>query len=243
MADKLRVCGSSAGWDEQLWTFLAACGYAIRGAEGVAEFTKIIAGSDLPQSDNPRILLEAMPMSPRKKEGNTRLDLAIGTIRRRGETKGGIELNNGSDSWICFCEMKMYSDLSHDVTHDPHRNQLARVAENALCFQCRGRYADRVYVALVTPKTFKCAPVKSRLYQYKFREYEANRGHLLKDIDSCRIDTRHDPQDWFYPQDMADRINRLELRWLTYEELFTKVPDSAISEGLKKFQEKHCGIT
>lgn len=63
-----RVCGSSAGWDEQLRTFLAACGYAIRGAEGVADFTKIITGSDLPQPDNPRIWLEAMPMSPRKKE-------------------------------------------------------------------------------------------------------------------------------------------------------------------------------
>lgn len=137
----------------------------------------------------------------------------------------------------------MYSDLSHDVTHDPHRNQLARVAENAFCFQCRGRYADRVYVALVTPKTFKRAPVKSRLYQYKFREYEVNRAHLLKDIYSCCIDTRHDQKDWFYPANLTNRTDRLELSWLTYEELFTKVPDSPISEELKKFQEKHCEIT
>ena len=105
----------------------------------MAEFTKIITGSDRPQPDNPRIWLEAMPMSP--------------------------------------------------------------------------------------------------------GEYEANGAHLLKDIDSCCIDKRHDPQDWTYPQDMADRINRLELRWHTYEELLTKVPDSAISEELKKFQQKHSRIT
>lgn len=237
-----RVGGSSAGWDEQLWTFLAACGYAIGGVEGVAGFTKIITGSDLPQPDYPRIWLEAMPMSPRKKEGNTRLDLALGTLRCRKGTRGGVELHDVSESWICFCEMKMYSDLSHEVTHDPHRNQLARVAENALCFQGRGRYADCVFVALVTPKIFECAPVKSRLYQYKFREYEAHRAHLQKDIDSCRMDPRHDSQDWSYPQDMADRIKRLELRWSTYEELFAKIPDSPISAGLKKFQEKHSAI-
>ena len=182
-------------------------------------------------------------MSPRKKEGNTRLDLALGTLRCREGTKGGVELDDVSDSWVCFCEMKMYSDLSHEVTHDPHRNQFARVAENALCFQCRGRYADRVYLALVTPKTFECAPVKSRLYQYKFREYEAHRAHLLKDIDSCSMVTRQDPPDWSYPPDMADRIKRLELRWRTYEELFAKVPDSAISEELKNFQEKHGALT
>ena len=105
---------------------------------------------------------------------------------------------------------------------------------NAFCFQCRGRYADRVYVALVTPKTFKRAPVKSRLYQYKFREYEVNRAHLLKDIYSCCIDTRHDQKDWFYPANLTNRTDRLELSWLTYEELFTKVPDSPISEELEK---------
>ena len=142
--------------------FLAACGYAIVGADGVARLTKILTGADLYQR-YPKIWMEAMPLPPRKQEGNTHLDLAIGTIRGRGETKGGIELDDVSEPWICFCEMKMYSDLSHDVTHDLHRNQLARVAENALCFQHRGRYADRVDVALVTPKTFRVAPGKSCL--------------------------------------------------------------------------------
>ena len=39
-----RVRGSSAARDEQLWTFLAACGYAIAGADGVRRLTGILAG-------------------------------------------------------------------------------------------------------------------------------------------------------------------------------------------------------
>ncbi len=205
------MCGGSVGRDEQLWTFLASCGYAIAGSQGVARLTKILTGANL-FNPNPRIWLEAMPMPPRKQEGNTHLDLAVGTISGRGDTRGGVELDDVFEPWVCFCEMKMYSDLSHDVTHDPHRNQLARVAENALCFQGRGRYADRVYVALVTPKTFRVAPGQSRLYQYKFREYKTCRMDLFKDLDSCSMDKRNEP-DWRYPLDMAERVKRLELRW------------------------------
>ena len=233
-----RVCGSSAARDEQLWTFLVACGYAIAGSVGVRQLTEILAGTDLHQP-NSRIWLEAMPMSPRKKEGNTHLDLALGPIRCRKSTDGGIELDDVSEPWVCFCEMKMYSDLSHGVTHDPHRNQLARVAENAVCFQGGGRYASRIYVTLVTPKAFRFAPVFSRLYQYKFREYETNRWDLIKDFDLCSMEKREDPPDWKYPTNVADRVHRLELRWVTYEELFENLPCSAISEELKKFQRKH----
>ena len=233
-----RVPGPSAARDEQLWTFLAACGYAIAGADGVRRLTEILAGYDLHQN-NSRIWLEAMPMPPRKKEGNTHLDLALGTIRCREGTDGGIELDDVSEPWICFCEAKLFSDLSHGVTHDPHRNQLARVAENALCFQRGGRYASRIYVALVTPKAFRFAPVLSRLYQYKFREYQTNRWDLIKDLDLCGMVKRDEPPDWRYPSNVADRVKRLELRWITYEELFENLPCSVISEDLKKFQEKH----
>ena len=238
-----RVSGSSAAQDEQLWTFLAACGYAIAGSEGVKQLTEILAGTGLHHS-NSRIWLEAMPMSPRKKEGNTHLDLALGTIRRRSGTCGGIELDEVTDPWVCFCEMKLFSDLSHGVTHDPHRNQLARVAENALCFQSGGqptnggaesRYASRTYVTLVTPKAFRFAPVLSRLYQYKFREYATDRWELVKDLDLCGMMKRDEPPDWRYPSNVADRVQRLELRWVTYEELFENLPCSPISEQLKAF--------
>ncbi|MDE2705558.1 MAG: hypothetical protein OXI35_10855, partial [Gemmatimonadota bacterium] len=149
--------------DEQLWTFLAACGYAIAGAEGVKKLTKILTGSDLPQPDCAKIWMEVLPFPPRKQESNTNLDLALGTIKRREGKTSGIKLGSQSPSWICFCEMKWYSDIATRTTHDIHRNQLARVIENALYFNdndgdrhsdCMDgdRYSDCVYVALVTPK-------------------------------------------------------------------------------------------
>ena len=167
--------------DEQVWTFLAACGYAI-DCKGVEKLTKILTGLDLPQPEDAKIWMEVLPLPPRAREGNTNLDLALGTITCRGETTGGIKLGSQSSSWICFCEMKWYSDISTRTTHDIHRNQLARVIENALYFNDGARPSGCVYVALVTPKAFKNTNVKSRLYQYKFEEYEADRGHLLKDL-------------------------------------------------------------
>ena len=41
--------------DEQVWTFLAGCGYSISGAEGLAKLTNILTGTDLPHPDDARI--------------------------------------------------------------------------------------------------------------------------------------------------------------------------------------------
>ena len=79
----------------------------------------------------------------------------------------------------------------------------------------------------------------SRLYQYKFREYETNRWDLLKDLDLCQMEKRDEPPGWRYPLNVADRVQRLQLRWITYEELFENLPCSEISEELQDFQEKH----
>ena len=133
--------------------------------------------------------------------------------------------------------MKWYSDIATRTTHDIHRNQLARVIENALYFNdndgdrhsdCMDgdRYSDCVYVALVTPKAFKNREVNSRLYQYKFEEYEADRGHLVKDL---KEKSKHAIGD------MEDRVGRLTLRWSTYDEIFAEIPTSEISEKLKEF--------
>lgn len=61
----------------------------------------------------------------------------------------GIQPAPGA-SWVCFCEMKWYSDLSTKVTHDLHRNQLAHVIENAVAFASAP--LDQVHVVLVTPR-------------------------------------------------------------------------------------------
>ena len=70
--------------DEQVWTFLAACGYAIAGAQGVEKLTKILTGLDLTQPKDAKIWMEVLPLPPRKGEGNTNLDLALGTIACQG---------------------------------------------------------------------------------------------------------------------------------------------------------------
>ena len=220
---------SSVCEDEQVWTFLAACGYAI-DCKGVEKLTKILTGLDLTQPDCAKIWMEVLPLPPRECEGNTNLDLALGTIKCRDETTGGIKLGSQSPSWICFCEMKWYSDISTRVKYDIHRNQLARVIENALYFNDGSRYSDCVYVALVTPKAFKNREVNSRLYQYKFEEYEADRSQLVKDIEACVLKKRKHASG-----NVVDRVGRLTLRWSTYDEIFAEIPDSAISKELKKF--------
>ena len=126
--------------------------------------------------------------------------------------------------------MKWYSDISTSTTHDIHRNQLARVVENALYFNDGDRLSDCVYVALVTPKAFKNTNVKSRLYQYKFEEYEADRNQLVKDVESCVLKKHKHASG-----NVADRVGRLTLRWPTYDEIFDEIPDSAISKELTKF--------
>ena len=185
--------------DEQVWTFLAGCGYAISGAEGLAKLTNILTGTDLPQPDDAKIWLETSPLPPRNSEGITRVDLAIGSIIRRGASRSGINLGRDPQPWICFCEMKWGSDIRSSVAYDTNRNQLARVIENALCFQGEGRYSNEVCVALVTPATFKRPDGDYRSYQGMFREYYSDRANLRRDLDACLLGKRDTP-DWKYPR-------------------------------------------
>jgi hypothetical protein len=225
---------------EQLWTFLIGCGYAIAAEDGVAQLTEALTGADYGVRSNAKIWLEVLPVPPRKRdqEGETHLDLALGSIAVRQGTVAGIELDEAESPSVCFCEMKWYSDISCRVTHDAHRNQLARVIENALCFQGGGRFAEKVHVALVTPAVFREPPLKSRLYQYKFGEYDADRANVRAALDACVLEKNELP-DWSYP-DLAQRVRSLSLHWATYDELFEEnLPDSAIAGQLKDFWAKY----
>jgi len=224
--------------DEQIWTFVVACGYAICGQNGVASLGKILAGIDRRAPASSKIWLEVLPIPPRQQEGETHIDLALGTIRIREGTESGVQLDDVKGSWICFCEMKWYADISVGVSRDVHRNQLARVIENALCFQSGGKHADRVYVTLVTPAVFRDSPARSRLYQYKFREYDTDRAQLMGDLTGCILDRRDEP-DWFLPTDLPQRVESLLLRWATFDELFESLPDSIIASELRTFWVRH----
>ena len=224
--------------DEQVWTFLIASGYAIAEETGIARLTKILTNSEQKSPANPKIWFEVLPISPRQGEGETHLDLALGTITRRSGTESGVKLSNRESSWICFCEMKWYSDIATGVTCDIQRNQLARVIENALCFQDSGKYADKVYVTLVTPAIFRNAPAKSRLYQYKFDEYNGDLSHLMNELNACVLERNNQP-DWSYPIDLTHRLKNLLLWWVTYDELFEKLPDSVIAGQIRNFWRRH----
>jgi hypothetical protein len=217
---------------ESAWTFLAACGYAMAGDTGVRDLSGLLTGSQQTTPDHPRIWLEPMAISPREREGATRIDLALGTIARRTGTENGIELAPGACSWICFCEMKWLSDISPKVTYDLHRNQLQRVIENALCFQRSGQYAERVHVTLVTPSVFRSAPVKYLLYQRKFEEYNKDPPSIGRDLEASVLRKRS-RTDWFYPSDLPQRIEKLRLRWVTYDKLFQNLPHSPVTTELK----------
>ncbi len=231
--------------NEKIWTFLAASGYALCGIEGVEKLTNILTGSCLPQPDDARIWMEVLSYPPRIQEGNTQIDLAVGTISIREGTEGGIELGKNSPSWICFSEMKWFSDLSISTTHDLRRNQLARVIENALYFNDRAgnsdqrgaRYSDDVYVSLVTPKAFRDTEVKSRLYQYKYEEYKAaDLNGLIKDLNASALKLRNPSAS------LGQQLERLAcIRWVTYDDIFAQMPKSEISPELLSFWEERGG--
>ena len=204
--------------DERVWTFLIAYGYALYGEEGIKKLTKLLTNSDQIKQICPRIWLECMPLPPRKGERNTSIDLALGTISRREPTKSGIQLDDFKNPWVCFCEMKYNSDISAGTTNDSQRNQLLRVIENALFFRSSDseRYADKVFVTLVTPEMFRYANVKSRLYQ-KYKEYKNDPSTIISDLHKCS-------QKPNWPSPDIKRIDSLCLNWITYEELFANLP-------------------
>ena len=167
------------------------------------------------------------------------MDLALGAITRRDKTDEGIELAKLKLTWVCFCEMKWCADISPDVKHFVHRNQLLRVIENALCFQKNGHCADQVFVTLVTPAHLRNAPVKSRLYHYKYEEYSTDKRAILWDLmGASRMDERRHEPGWFYPSSLPERVERLTLRWVTYDDLLEHLPDSPIRQDVLAFWEQ-----
>jgi len=218
--------------DEQVWTFLVASGYAAAKEAGVVSLGEHLTCSRQTGPTNPRIWLEFEPFPPRKREGRTRVDLALGAIACEKGTEGGIEIDDSQSPWVCFCEMKWYSDISLRVTHDIHRNQFARLIESAICLRWADKHPQRTCVGLVTPAVFRDAACKSRLYQYKFEEYSRDTGSLLADLKACVLEQR-------CPCDLAERVQNLSLRWTTYDELFADLPDSGIRPELTAFWAKH----
>jgi len=215
---------------EKLWVFLISCGYALGKEQGVKTLAKVLTSLDLEQPAHPMIWFEALPLPPRMREGNTHLDLALGAIASRNCRNNGIMFDDSVPSWICFCEAKLESDISLRVTHDPKRNQLARVIENAICFQNSAKYADDVYVTVIT---LRASSHKYPLLKEKFDTYRENPDNLVNDLAKCCLDKR-DRDNWLYPPNLTQRItDSLKLGWVYFEDLLKNIPSSDISEQLK----------
>ena len=212
--------------DEKLWTFLLASGYANVGLRGIEKLTELLTGKNL-KPNSEKLWFEVLPLPPRAKEGNTNLDLAIGQIAQRKDYKSGIQLSESENEWICFCEMKWDSDISTNVNHDPYRNQLIRVIENALTFQNnKNEYANDVFVTLVTPKKYMLEnrnSIKTKLYHYKFLEYN-DPNKIDKEINACQM-SPYENYGWVYPDNITERINKLRLNHKSYDELFNHLSE------------------
>lgn len=226
-------------YDEVVWTFLLGVGYAAAGWEGIRSLeSKVSAYSPDPASRHP-LWLEALPMPPRKSEGNTNIDLAIGAIAGRDDKDGGVQFDPELGDSVTFCEMKWYSDISAKVTHDQHRNQLSRVIENAITFQGNGRLVPKVTVTLITPEIFRDTHPKSRLYHYKIEEYRRDPEILLEEWQRsyAQMEKRSQP-GWEYPDESHVREmleSGFALRHLSFEQLFREAPETEFSPLMDEF--------
>jgi hypothetical protein len=216
-------------YDEQLWTFLVACGYAISGEIGARTINELFG---IDWIDDHRIWFEVLPLPPRPFEGNTNLDLALGAITQRGSTQSGISYSQKDGTSICFIESKWYSDISTGTSHDLHRNQLARVIDSAIAFKSdQGEFPKAVHVGLLTPGIFKVRRAPSRFYRYKWNEY-SDRAALVRDLEDhpSALEIDHD-----YPK----LLQRLELYWVTFEQLILHIPDRKFRDALIDFAKNH----
>lgn len=235
--------------DEAVWNTLLSIGYC--GNE--AELYRILTSDRKPISDC-KIIVEAQPKSPRKgsdyditehREGNSHIDIVIGNIIRRTNSKGedqknGIAYKATPGGGVCFVESKLNSDISYRTKTSPLRNQMIRVIENLLTFQTSSldltpRYPPRLHFVMMTPKMFKDNPT-SRLYGFLLEKYSSsgNTETILEAINKSTKSTIRDEENWRYPskEEMLERASRLRIHWVTTEKVINCIPNIEYKEAL-----------
>lgn len=219
---KMAISIKDHGLDETVWTaLLAGCvAYDLEHGEG-SLFHGLTGHHHQSGYD---LGVELLPLTPRKSEGNTHLDMALGAIATRDGTQAGIQYKRSESSMVCFVEAKMLSDISTRVEHSPIRDQMTRVMENLLCFQThdggQSHYPEHLVFTLLTPRLFLENP-HTRFYGFLFEEYVDDlAGHQQKlrtAIEKYALETAS-RRDWNYPT-IAERLPKLSMRWVCYEDL------------------------
>lgn len=175
------------------------------------------------------IAVEAQPLTPRTDEGNSLLDLAMGSIKRRGTTTSGIDLDKDNEEQdFVFCEAKWKSDLSVEVTKCSFRNQLQRVIENALFFAGED-FKGNIFVTLITPELYKKhyeLGLYTRFYSCKYAEYKGNiKGTFLRELDLIQEANLIPFKNNKNRAIIEKNLDKLILNWVTFEELIENLPE------------------
>ena len=175
------------------------------------------------------IAVEAQPLTSRTDERNSLLDLAMGSIKRRGTTTSGIDLDkNNEEQDFVFCEAKWKSDLSVGVTKCSFRNQLQRVIENALFFAGEN-FRGNIFVTLITPELYKKhyeLGLYTRFYSYKYAEYKGNiKGTFLRELDLIQeanlIPFKNNKNRGI----IEKNLDKFILNWITFEGLIENLSE------------------
>jgi hypothetical protein len=209
--------------NEKVLTYLVA--QIVDRAADQAPYLALLCGEHVPCTGATDLWFEQQPLSPRAgkrgvdSEGNTKIDLAFGAIRKRVGKKGGIEYDRATPhTFVCFIEGKgPKRDCDFQTEHHPFRNQLERDIESLLCFQAHGHFPTHLYFTLLTPRLFKENP-RTRLYGYRMTEYLANREQIVTDLAQYKDIPRRDDGEYEYPL-IAERLMALKLNWVTYEDI------------------------
>jgi hypothetical protein len=162
-----------------------------------------------------------------QKAWKTRCDMAIGHFELAKSRDNQIQSNG---EWVCIAESKWFSDI-HVNDKFPEINQLTRIIDHALLLHDkRGRFPERVYVTLITPRYFKERRGKfsDRLYWSKYNDYKLDPKKLENDLRLCPFQPlKHDIAT------LISRIEVLSLRWVTFEELLG-LPNLVVDHVPKK---------
>ena len=194
--------------------------------------------------------IEAQPLTHREKEGNTYLDLAMGSIKRRGSTESGIELDiTNKEQDFVFCEAKWKSDLSVGVSKCSIRNQLQRVIENALIFAGEN-FKGNIFVTLITPELYKKhyeLGLNTRFYSCKYAEYKGNiKGTFLRELNLIKElgvipfnDEKGVERKSKYREIVEKNLDKLILNWITFEELLFKISNDSLKSEYEKYNTEY----
>jgi len=155
---------------------------------------------------------------------NTKLDISCGAIIKKDERYCELEYS-GSSNAVSFVMVKYLKDIKFSKTQMPLMNNFDGMIENLLCFQGNRAFPEKIVFTLITPKIFKESP-KSRLYGYKMCEYGYNDGVLKLNglLEIIKKRKEHEEKriekNWMYPENIQDRIDKIQIRWVTFEEIF-----------------------